>query len=109
MIGFATVIVAEGALAFIGLSLDETTWGKLIAEGAPEIQDHGHVALIPATMMFLTILSFNFVGDGIRQLYAPLQVVTQRRLNTEGVGGRRVERCGAQCDCAVDDLTCTCG
>lgn len=84
LIGFAIVIVAEGALAFIGLSLEQTTWGKLIAEGAGDIQNHGHVALIPATMMFLTILAFNLVGDGIRQLYSPGEVVTQRRMRTEG-------------------------
>lgn len=83
-IGFALVIVAEGGLAFIGLSLDEITWGKLIAEGAGDISKHAHVALFPATVMFLTILSFNLVGDGIRSLYAPREVATQRRLRVEG-------------------------
>ena len=83
-IGFAIVIVAEGGLAFIGLSLDEITWGKLIAEGAGEINRHPHIALIPATVMFLTILAFNLVGDGIRSLYAPREVATQRRLRVEG-------------------------
>ncbi len=88
-IGFALVIVAEGGLAFIGLSLDEITWGQLIAEGAGEIQVAAHVALLPATVMFLTILSFNLVGDGLRSLISPREVVTQRRLVTEG---DRVER-----------------
>ncbi len=83
-IGFAIVIVAEGALAFIGLSLDQTTWGKLISEGAGDIQNHAHVALVPATVMFLTILAFNLAGDGLRSLYAPREVATQRRLRTEG-------------------------
>ena len=41
-IGFALVIVAEGGLAFIGLSLDQTTWGKLIAE-APETSSTTHM------------------------------------------------------------------
>ena len=83
-IGFALVIVAEGGLAFVGLSLDETTWGKLIAEGTGDIDRHGHVALIPATVMFVTILAFNLVGDGLRQLYSPRVVATQRRLRVEG-------------------------
>ncbi len=83
-IGFALVIVAEGGLAFIGLSLDEITWGQLIAEGAGEIQVAAHVALVPATVMFLTILAFNLVGDGLRSLVAPREVVTQRRLTTKG-------------------------
>jgi len=83
-IGFAIVIVAEGALAFIGLSIDQITWGQLIAEGAGDISAHGHVALVPATMMFLTILAFNLTGDGLRALYSPREVATQRRLRTVG-------------------------
>ncbi len=84
-IGFALVIVAEGGLAFIGLSLDEVTWGKLIAEGTGDIKDHAHVSLIPATVMFLTILAFNLAGDSIRRLYSPREVATQRRLRVEGI------------------------
>ena len=83
-IGFALVIVAEGGLAFIGLSLDEVTWGQLIADGSSEIRNHAHVALFPATVMFLTILAFNMVGDGLRRLYAPREVATRRRLHTDG-------------------------
>lgn len=83
-IGFALVIVAEGGLAFIGLSLDEVTWGKLIAEGTGDIRDHAHVSLIPATVMFLTILAFNIAGDSLRRLYSPREVATQRRLNVAG-------------------------
>ena len=76
-IGFALVVVAEGGLAFIGLSLDEITWGKLIADGAGDIDKHAHVALLPATVMFLTILAFNLVGDSMRSLYSPREVATQ--------------------------------
>lgn len=83
-IGFALVIVAEGGLAFIGLSLDQITWGQLIADGTGDISRHGHVSLIPATVMFLTILAFNLVGDGLRSLWAPREVATQRRLRVEG-------------------------
>jgi peptide/nickel transport system permease protein len=79
-IGFALIIVAEGGLAFIGLSLDEITWGKLIADGAGDIDKNPHVALFPATVMFLTILAFNLVGDSMRSLYSPREVATQRRL-----------------------------
>jgi oligopeptide/dipeptide ABC transporter ATP-binding protein len=42
------------------------------------------VSLIPATVMFLTILAFNLVGDGLRQIYTPREVATQRRLRAEG-------------------------
>lgn len=81
-IGFAIVIIAEGALAFLGLSLDQITWGQLILEGTSEITMHAHVALIPSTVMFLTILSFNLVGDSLRQRFAPREVVTRRQLRT---------------------------
>ncbi len=83
-LGFALVILTEGALAFIGLSMDRLTWGQLIAEGTNDIADHGHVALIPATTMFLTILAFNLVGDGIRKLWSPREVATERKLITLG-------------------------
>jgi peptide/nickel transport system permease protein len=61
----AVVIVAEGALAFLGLSVSSPapTWGKLIAEGRAELEGHGHWALFPAGTMFLTILSLNYIGD----------------------------------------------
>lgn len=70
-LGFAIVIVAEGGLAFIGLSLDQVTWGVLIADGARVINEAGHLALIPATAMFLTILALNLVSDKLSQPSAP--------------------------------------
>ena len=70
-LGFALVIAAEGGLAFIGLSLDQDTWGTLTAEGAREIQEAPHLALIPATIMFLTILSLNLISDRLSELRAP--------------------------------------
>jgi peptide/nickel transport system permease protein len=82
-IGFAIVIAAEGSLAFIGLSLDQTTWGKLISDGRSEIADHAYLTLIPATVMFLTILAFNFVGDTIRGVTAVREVSTIRRHEIE--------------------------
>ena len=102
-IGFALVIVAEGGLAFIGLSLDQVTWGQLIADGAGEIRENWHVAMIPATVMFLTILAFNLVGDGLRSLWAPREVATQRRLRVEGE--HRPSSTGAALD--VRDLKTT--
>lgn len=81
-LGFAIVIITEGALAFLGLSLDQETWGKLIAQGSGEIRNNPHVAMVPATVMFLTILAFNLVGDGIRTLYSPRDVVTRRSTST---------------------------
>ncbi|MDG2027606.1 MAG: dipeptide/oligopeptide/nickel ABC transporter permease/ATP-binding protein [Acidimicrobiales bacterium] len=90
-IGFALVIIAEGGLAFLNLSLDGITWGKEISEGRHFIVDHPHVSLIPSTVMFLTILAFNLVGDGLRSLVAPREVATARRLHIEGTPEPRSE------------------
>jgi len=78
-IGFALVIAAEGSLAFIGLSLDRTTWGQLIDDGRPELVNHAYLTLIPASVMFATILAFNFVGDGVGGATAIREVSTVRR------------------------------
>lgn len=68
-ISFSLVIAAEGALAFVGLSIDSPkTWGTLISEGARVIDDASHIALIPGFILFLTILTFNVVGESLRRL-----------------------------------------
>ena len=61
----AVVIVAEGALAFLGLSVGGAapTWGKLINVGRPELESAPHITFFPAGVMFLTILALNYIGD----------------------------------------------
>jgi len=68
----AIAIVAEGALAFLGLTSQETiSWGGMINGGRRPLQqqDIAHVALIPAFMMFLTVLAVNFLGDRFRAAF----------------------------------------
>ncbi|MFG1942223.1 dipeptide/oligopeptide/nickel ABC transporter permease/ATP-binding protein [Nonomuraea sp. NPDC048826] len=69
-IGMAVVIVAEGSLAFLGLSVQAPTptWGGLINEGRTLMEDAPHVVLAPSIVMFLTVLAFNLVGDRLRAL-----------------------------------------
>lgn len=66
------VIVAEGTLAFLGLSVEPptATWGSMIAEGRRHDETHLHVVLLPSLAMFLTVLSFNFVGEAVRSRFA---------------------------------------
>ncbi len=68
------VIVAEGTLAFLGLSVEPpaATWGSMIAEGRRHDETHLHVVFIPSIVMFLTVLAFNFVGEALRVRFADL-------------------------------------
>jgi peptide/nickel transport system permease protein len=69
----AYMIVAEGALSFIGLGIPAPTpsWGGMIAEGREVLEEAPHITLIPAAAMFLTVLSFNLLGDSLRSYFDP--------------------------------------
>jgi peptide/nickel transport system permease protein len=65
-------IVAEGALAFLGLTSQETiSWGGMINGGRRALQQENiaHTAMIPAAVMFLTVLAVNFLGDRFRAAF----------------------------------------
>lgn len=64
------MIIAEGGLGFLGLSVPIPTpsWGGMVAEGRGVLREAPHVSLIPMAVMFLTILSFNLLGDRLRSL-----------------------------------------
>ncbi len=59
------IIVVEGTLSFLGLSVEPPTitWGKIIAEGRINFADTPHMVAMPGMVIFLTVLSLNFVGD----------------------------------------------
>ncbi len=71
LIALGVVIVLEGSLAFLGLSVEApaATWGSMIAEGKRHLDDALHIALVPSVVMFLTVLSLNFVGDVLRSRF----------------------------------------
>jgi len=64
------MIMTEGALSFLGLGVPAPTpsWGGMVAEGREVLEEAPHVSMIPAGVMFLTILSFNLIGDSFRRL-----------------------------------------
>ncbi len=66
----AFLIMAEGALSFLGLSVPAPTpsWGAMIAEGKEFLEATPHISLIPAGLMFVTVVSFNLAGDSIRSV-----------------------------------------
>ncbi len=66
----AGMIVVEGSLSFLGLGVPPPTasWGGMIAEGKEVLDEAPHVSMIPAMVMFFTVLSFNLIGDHLREL-----------------------------------------
>lgn len=73
MLLVAVLIVAEGTLSFLGLSVPPPTpsWGTMIEEGRELLDQAPHVTMIPAAAMCLTVLSFNLIGDRLRGLIDP--------------------------------------
>ena len=75
LLGVAVTIVAEGSLSFLGLGVPPpiSSWGSMIGEGRESLDIAPRLAFMPAIAMFLTVLSFNLVGDTLRALTDPRQ------------------------------------
>lgn len=73
LLGVAVTIVVEGALSFLGLGVPPPapSWGSMIGEGREALDIAPRLAFLPATVMFLTVLAFNVVGDTLRALTDP--------------------------------------
>ena len=66
------VILAEAALSFIGLGDPTiTSWGVVLHAGQRSLDTAWWVAVEPGIMLFLTVLAFNFLGDGVRDAFDP--------------------------------------
>lgn len=72
-VGIPTAIFTEAGLGFLGLGIDPTTpdWGNMIATARENISYYWHLALFPAVALSITMLAFNFVGDGLRDALDP--------------------------------------
>ncbi len=70
------VILAEAALSFIGLGDPTvTSWGMILRAGQQTLDTTWWVAVAPGIMLFLTVLAFNFMGDGLRDAFDPRSAV----------------------------------
>lgn len=69
----AVAIGAASALNFIGLGVEPGTpdWGMMVAEGQRLIFDAPHVPLFPGLVITITVLSVNYIGDGLRDRLDP--------------------------------------
>jgi len=71
-LGAAIAIIAEGSLAFLGLSDPESiSWGNMIAQGQSQLYDGAQAAIAPMVVMFLTIMSLNFIGERLGGVLDP--------------------------------------
>lgn len=66
-------IATEAFLSFIGLGITPPTpsWGAMIQEGFRAMRSHPHLALYPGIALAITMLAFNFLGDGLRDALDP--------------------------------------
>ena len=76
LIGVATVIILEGALAFLGLSVNPPTpsWGNMINESRTVLAQNPWLALFPSLAICLFLLGLNFMGDRLRSHYDVTEV-----------------------------------
>jgi len=68
-----SAILSESTLSFIGLGLSPPacSWGTLASDGWRSLRGHPHLILFPSFFIFMTVLSFNFLGDGLRDALDP--------------------------------------
>jgi peptide/nickel transport system permease protein len=72
-IGMAGAILAEATMSFLGLGVPPPTasWGSMLNDGRAHLFDAPHLVLFPAIAVMLAVLSFNFIGDALRDYLDP--------------------------------------
>ena len=74
-LGVGSVIILEAALSFLGLGIRPPTasWGGTLADGRAFILRFPNISFFPGLMIVITVLAFNFIGDGLRDALDPRQ------------------------------------
>lgn len=72
-IGMAGAILAEATMSFLGLGVPPPTasWGAMLNDGRAHLFDAPHLVIFPAAAVMLAVLSFNFIGDALRDVLDP--------------------------------------
>jgi len=72
-IGMAGAILAEATMSFLGLGVPPPTasWGAMLNDARAHLFDSPHLVLFPALAVMLAVLSFNFIGDALRDYLDP--------------------------------------
>jgi peptide/nickel transport system permease protein len=72
-IGMATAVMAEATLSFLGLGVPPpaASWGSMLNDARSHLFDSPHLVFFPAMAVMLCVLSFNFIGDALRDYLDP--------------------------------------
>jgi peptide/nickel transport system permease protein len=72
-IGMAGAVLAEATMSFLGLGVPPpiASWGSMLNDSRSHLFDAPHLALFPALAVALAVLSFNFIGDALRDYLDP--------------------------------------
>lgn len=72
-------IMQESGLSFLGLGIQPPTpsWGNLLSNAQAHLSPHPWLAIFPGLMIFVTIISANYIGDGLRDALDPHKVLTE--------------------------------
>ncbi len=67
------IILSIAALSFLGLGAQPPIpeWGTMLNEGRPFMETAPHLMIFPGLMIMVTVLAFNFLGDGLRDALDP--------------------------------------
>jgi peptide/nickel transport system permease protein len=76
-LGYA--IIEESGLSFLGFGIQPPTpsWGNLLSNAQQHFTTHPWLAIFPGLMIFFTIISVNYIGDGLRDAFDPYKVLTK--------------------------------
>ncbi len=77
-IGMAGAVLAEATLSFLGLGVPPpaASWGSMLNDGRSHLFDSPHLVFFPAIAVMLCVLSFNFIGDALRDYLDPRTRIT---------------------------------
>jgi peptide/nickel transport system permease protein len=72
-IGMAGAVLAEATLSFLGLGVPPPapSWGAMLSDARSHLFDSPHLVVFPAIAVMLAVLSFNFIGDALRDYLDP--------------------------------------
>lgn len=73
---FGGVIMNEASMSFLGCGIPIPTpsWGAMIADGRRYLESAPWICVVPGIMLMLTVLSFNFIGNGLRDIFDPKNI-----------------------------------